>query len=791
MSDARARHQRERELFEQAAALAGAARAAFLAAACGEDRALLDAVSALLVADEASHTAGVLRLDLREPGPGAAADLAAGTLVGPFRILGVLGRGGMGTVYDAEQDRPRRRVALKVLHSGVTHPAALRRFEFETEVLGRLRHPNIAQVHQAGTARIDGVARPYFAMERVAGVPLTDHAAQHRLDLAEKIALLIDVCDAVDHANHGGVIHRDLKPANILVDGDGRPKVLDFGIARAIDGEDAALMTRAGQVVGTLAYMSPEQAAGDPGRVGVASDVHALGVVGYELLTGALPYPVVGVTVTRALQVLAEFEPVPLARHGRAFRGDLDTIFRKALERDAAVRYATAAELRDDLRRFLRHETISARPPSAIYQVRKFARRHRGLVAGAALAALALVAGTIASVTWAVRAEAAEVDATRSARLSKRVTDFVIDLFRAAAPEVAYGKLITAKDLVEQGRRRIEAEFAGEPLLRAELGGILGDVFAAMGDYPAAAPLVTRALDDLRASVPANDPRLVDATYAMGRLAVQSGRLEEGRRQLEESLALHQRIGAGRDERVARCLDGLGSVAQRSGEYDAAMAHFADALAIRAAAGEPRNIARTLMGVAGTHQLRGDLPAAAAAYERALALLADVDDPSLTGALATNLGNLRVAEGRLQDAETLFRRALALGEDLLGKEHPLLVRRLNNVAAVIAQDGRFDEATQLLQRAIALASTLDAGQDDGLASALQSLGNVRIARDDPAGALVHWGRAAAIFERIGPRSAPLADVLENMAIAHERLQQHDEAAALRARVAAMRNGSGR
>ncbi len=790
MTDARARHLRERQVFEQAIALDGAARAAFVAAACGEDRALHDAVRALLAADDAGQTAGVLRLDLRATEPVGAVDLAADTLVGPFRILGVLGRGGMGTVYDAEQDRPRRRVALKVLHSGVTHPAALRRFEFETEVLGRLRHPCIAQVHQAGTALIDGVPRPYFAMERVAGVPLTDHAAQHHLDVAQKIALLLDVCDAVDHAHHSGVIHRDLKPANILVDGDGRPKVLDFGIARAIDAEDAALMTRAGQVVGTLAYMSPEQAVGDPARVGVTSDVHALGVVGYELLTGALPYPVAGENVTRALHVLAADEPVPLARHRRAFRGDLDTIFRKALEKDPARRYATAAELRDDLRRFLGHEAISARPPSAVYQVRKFARRHRGLVAGAALAALALVAGTIASVTWAVRAEAAEVDATRAARLSKRVTDFVIDLFRAAAPEVAYGKVITAKDLVEQGRRRIEAEFASEPLLRAELGGILGEVFVAMGDYPAAAPLVTRALDDLRASVAPDDPRLVDATYAMGRLSVESGRLEEGRRQLEESLALHLRIGGARDERVARCHDALGSIDQRSGRVDAAMAHFADALAIREAAGEPRHIARTLMGVASTHQLRRDLTAAADAYERALALLADVDDPSLLGALASNLGNLRVAEGRLQDAETLFRRALALGEELLGKEHPLLVRRLNNVAALIAQDGRLDEATQLLERAIALASTLDARQDDGLASALQTLGNVRMAKEDTEGALAQWGRAATIFERIGPRSAALADVLENMAIVHERLQRPDEAAALRARVAAIRAESG-
>ncbi|MCK6459438.1 MAG: serine/threonine protein kinase, partial [Planctomycetes bacterium] len=309
---------------------------------------------------------------------------------GEFRIVRRIASGGMGVVYEAEQAHPRRSVALKVLHPGAASEEGRRRFGREAEILARLQHPGIAQVHVFGTVPAADGDSPFLAMELIHGVPL--NAFARGLDTRRRLELLAKVCDAVAHAHANGVIHRDLKPSNILVTAAGEPKVLDFGVARLIDA-DTALRTRTGQVIGTLAYMSPEQATGDLDRVDTRSDVYALGVLGYEVLCGRLPHEIGSGALADAIRRIAEEEPPEPSSLDRGLRGDVSLILRKALAKEPARRYDGAAALAEDIRRHLRDEPIVARAPTATYQIRKFVRRHRALVGGVAATIAALVVG--------------------------------------------------------------------------------------------------------------------------------------------------------------------------------------------------------------------------------------------------------------------------------------------------------------------------------------------------------------------------------------------------------------
>jgi hypothetical protein len=321
----------------------------------------------------------------------------------------------MGAVYEAEQDNPRRTVALKVLRAGLTSDFLLKRFAREAQILGRLHHPGIAQIYEAGLAE-DG--RPFFAMEFLRGLPPDEYARLRCLTIPARLELLARVCDAVQHAHDQGVIHRDLKPANILVDEAGQPRVLDFGVARATDADlqVTTARTQAGQLLGTLGYMSPEQVTGDPDALDRRSDVYALGVILFQLLANQQPYHLEQLPLPEAARVIREQEPSRLGSINAACRGDVETIVAKALEKDPARRYQSAGELAADLRRHLNHEPIRARPPSALYQLRKFARRHKALVAALLGIGLALAAGTVVSVLYAVRADHNAREANENAR---------------------------------------------------------------------------------------------------------------------------------------------------------------------------------------------------------------------------------------------------------------------------------------------------------------------------------------------------------------------------------------
>ena len=330
-----------------------------------------------------------------------------------YEIVRPLGEGGMGAVYEAWQTQPRRRVAIKFLRTGLLSTDLMRRFSLEIDVLGRLEHPAIARIYAAGSFTLGTLVQPFFTMEFIDGLPITRYVRDRNLSLRERVKLLERMVAGVQYAHQRGVIHRDLKPANILVDREGQPRILDFGVARMQD-EDLQLTTTpqdAGKLIGTLAYMSPEQAAGNAAGVDVRTDVYSLGLIAYEVLSDRHPYPLDKQTISTAVRTIHECEPQRLGQVRHACKGDLEIIVAKAIEKDKERRYASAAALASDLKRFLNHEPIEARPPSVWYQTGMFTRRHKALVAAAASISVAVAAGLALASIGLVRARRAEAEA--------------------------------------------------------------------------------------------------------------------------------------------------------------------------------------------------------------------------------------------------------------------------------------------------------------------------------------------------------------------------------------------
>ena len=420
-----------RQIFERVCELPPAERNAAVSVACGDDTELRRYVMKLLAYDEAP--AGVID----DAVDGRVQEALANSIipeaeetpdrVGEYRILRRIGAGGMGVVFEAQQESPDRRVALKVMRPGLNGSEIVARFWRETDLLGRLQHAGIANIFEAGVGLIElrsGPAgeAPYFAMELVDGRPLIEYAERHNPDKRARLTLIREVCDAVQHAHERGVIHRDLKPGNVLVTANGRPKVLDFGVARAasVDLRSVTLHTQAGQLIGTIPYMSPEQMLGDPSRVDGRCDVYSLGVLLFELLTGRLPHDLRDRSVINAIQVVQHEEPSRIGTINRDLKGDLDTLVAKALEKDPGRRYASVAALGEDIRRYLADEPLNARPASKLYQSRKFARRHKVLVGGIFATILSLSLGLVGVIWFALGESAARQEAQRFAAANQR-----------------------------------------------------------------------------------------------------------------------------------------------------------------------------------------------------------------------------------------------------------------------------------------------------------------------------------------------------------------------------------
>jgi len=454
--------QRIQEVFDRVLAAPPSDRSVVLAEACGGDDALRAEVESLLeferrAGDDFLASPAVAFRPADDNSPDWAQALV-GRKIGRYTLVRLIASGGMGCVFEARQDRPARAVALKILRPGFSAPSALARFRLEPEVLGRLQHPNIAQVFEAGVHEDEQGAVPYFAMEFITKAqPLIEYADAQGLTTRQRLELFAKVCDAVQHGHQKGIIHRDLKPANILVGQDGEPKVIDFGVARASDADImmTTQYTHVGDLVGTVHYMSPEQCDADPAAIDTRTDIYSLGVVLYELLTGAAPYDTSGTTVYAAVRAIKDEPPRPPSavigwdgRPARQLRGDIDAILLKTLEKDPARRYASMADLAQDIRRHLAGEPIEARPPTLAVKVVQWAARHPRLVTTAACGLMLVIAAAASFVTfWYTTMRPHRVVISDNGDVAELQTAVGAPLERWAAKgtdQIRYGALIPA-----------------------------------------------------------------------------------------------------------------------------------------------------------------------------------------------------------------------------------------------------------------------------------------------------------------------------------------------------------
>ena len=656
--------------------------------------------------------------------------------IGRYTIVRVLGEGGMGTVYEAEQDQPKRAVAMKVIRAGYLSPQLLKRFEHESAVLGRLQHPGIAQVYEAGTVQDErGHPVPFFAMEFIRGVPLTEYAASKNLGTRERLELVARICDAVYHAHQKGVIHRDLKPGNILVDDSGQPKILDFGVARATDSDvqHTMLQTGIGQLIGTVPYMSPEQVGGDPVDLDTRSDVYAMGVIAYELLAGRLPYDLSRMMIAEAARIIKEEEPTRLSSINRTLRGDVETIVSKALEKDKVRRYQSAESLASDIRRYLKDEPIAARPASTWYQVQKFSRRNTGLVIGVAAAFVFLVAGlffTISSRNQAVsalgiaraateesnRQKDAAVAAKNSEAQQRRAADkartraetinrFVKSSLQASDPELGGKQDATIAEAMTAAIREIESgAFKDDPETEAELLRTIGEILNHNGRSAEAEPILRRALEMHQTLNTGDSPSVVDSLGSLGLACATLGRELEAESLQLQSLEMARRLFSGDHSEIAHAIERLANARSNLGKHQEADALHEESLEMRRRLfpGDSADVATSMYNLALSRQDLGREAEAEQLLRQVLESRRRMypgDDPSIARTLA-GLATVLDGLGRAAEAEPLMVEALEMVQRIYKGDHPSVADQITNLAAVQQSMGREAEAETNMQRAL-------------------------------------------------------------------------------------------
>lgn len=652
------RWERVAELFDLASGQPPMQRKTFLAEACGGNEELRREVESLLNQDVSQQ--GPLERIAEDVGNRWACPAS----IGRYRILSLIGEGGMGTVYEAEQDHPRRKVALKVVKSAFASPAMLRRFAHESEALGRLDHPGVARIYEAGFASTEFGPQPYFAMEFIRGLSLLDYANQKELDTRARLELMIGISEAVEHAHRRGIIHRDLKPANILVDDAGNPKILDFGVARVTEADgNATRQTSLGDLIGTLAYMSPEQFLGDPSLVDERSDVYSLGVILYELLAGRRPYEL-SRQLPEAARIVREQDPALLGTCKKELRGDVETIAAKALRKDKAARYGSAAELAADIRRYLALEPILAKPPTAIYQTRKFIARHRVLVGAVSAVFVVLLAGIMASTMATIRAARERDRALRAEQIANAVNDFLQNDLLAQAGARAQAGAGTAPDpdlkvrtALDRAAARIAGKFDFEPVVEASIRRTIGLAYFDMNLFSDAQPQLERAADLRRRTLGPEHPDTLASLDELGSLYNLQGKYQAAETLLAQVLEVRRRLlGAGHKATLAT-LGNLGLAISYEGDDARAAPLFTEVLA-------------------GDRRLLG---------EENAETLAAMDDLACV--------DLRL--GRFVEGTTLLEREVELKRRVLGPEHPNTVNGMHNLATGYRALGRYPEADAL------------------------------------------------------------------------------------------------
>lgn len=722
-------------ILDEALELAPEGRAPYLDRACAGDRELRAEVERILAGADASGFLESPALEFAAPLRGAEdtdtednAGPLDGEPIGPYRVVRELGRGGMGVVYLAERadGQYERQVALKLAHRGMDSEAIGRRFLAERQILARLSHPHIARLLDGG---VSAHAQPYFAMEYVEGRPITTYCDESRLGIDERLRLFLEVCDAVRYAHQNLVIHRDLKPSNILVTPAGEAQLLDFGIAKMLHQESAGeTLTQLGVRVMTPEYASPEQVRGD--SVTTAADVYALGAVLYELLTGWRAHRFERRTPAEIERVICEVEPeapstavartneisrgddhreaitpesVSRARATRPDRlrrqlaGDLDTIVLKALQKDPVRRYLSVDALIEDLERYKAGLPVWARPDSMAYRAGKFVARHWIGVAAAGMVLASLVVG-LAGTFWEARI------AAREAAKAREVKDFVVGLFKVSDPAESRGREITARELLERGRQRVESALARQPEAQVELLHVLGDIHRELGLHEQAEALFRRAVDLARARYGDESLEVANELTDYGTALWAQGKYDQAERVLVKGLAIRRRELGREDPRLAETLSNLGAVLEGKGEFDHAEALYREALSIDRAhyGSEHIEVAKDLDSLGVLLDRAGKFQEANSPLRQALALrrkLLDPDHPLVIMSLH-NLAQSLHSQGQDEEAERLEREVLEKRRRLYPKGHPDVAMALQQLAVFVETRGAYEEEEALLLEAL-------------------------------------------------------------------------------------------
>ncbi|MDQ6893871.1 MAG: serine/threonine-protein kinase [Acidobacteriota bacterium] len=685
-----------------------------------------------------------------------------GQAVGAYTLVSPIGQGGMGSVWLARRSdgRYEGKAAVKLLNFSLVGRAGEARFEREGSILARLTHPNIARLVDAG---VSPGGQPYLVLEYVLGEEIDRYCDHLALDVEGRLRLFLDVLAAVAHAHANLIVHRDIKPSNVLVGTDGRVKLLDFGIAKLLEedgGVGDAVLTREGERALTPEYAAPEQVTG--GAITTATDVHALGTLLYVLLSGRHPAGETKSSAAQLIKAIVDTEPRLLSgavtrsrtrtsetvEHfaalrstspeglRRSLRGDLETIVAKALKKNPAERYASVTALADDVRRFLDHEPVSARPDTLAYRTSKFVRRHlRGVAAAAAVTLL--LAGLIGFYT--VRVAAERDHARLQAQKASKVSELLTGLLTGADPFLAREtKEPTVRGLLDAGVKRVQKELVDEPELKAEMLNVMGTVYQRVGEPDKARPLLEEALAIRRRVFGPEHELVAESLNNLGVLLRQKNEPAAAEPMLRQALAMRRRVLGPEHKDVAQTLVELGRLYNDRGLDDRAEPLFHEALAIRrkALGNQDHETATSVNDLALVLWRKGDLAGAEAGFRECLAInrkAVGENHPDYSSAL-NNLALVMGDRGDIAASEALFRQSLEIGRRTLGNKHPDIASKLNNLSRALLEQGKYEEASALLREALEIAIPAMGSDHPLIAFFKVNLARVDLKRNDAAAA---------------------------------------------------------